>query len=211
MDQVTRIAGAVTWESIFPVPVMRSNIGRRFTGDELQFFERARQTARPNVTNARSVDTRVLDAPELAALKEIVVEHVRQFAWKVISAHPKHDFYLTQSWLNFTRSGQSHFRHFHTNSLISGALYVNALAGTDRICFFRNSPLQILVSDDQNSPYSATVHRVDVNVGDIVLFPSWLTHEVETTTGSHLRTSLAFNAFVKGELGSEGRLNALTL
>jgi hypothetical protein len=34
---------------------------------------------------------------------------------------------------------------------------------------------------------------------------------VEPTVGGHIRVSLAFNAFVKGELGSEQRLNRLVV
>jgi uncharacterized protein (TIGR02466 family) len=138
-----------------------------------------------------------------------VQEHVEEFGSKIISPHPAHTFYITQSWLNFTQPGQSHFRHMHTNSLISGALYIYVKKEVDSICFYRNSPAQILVTDDQTNPYNAPIHRVSLDVGDFVLFPSSLIHDVEPTRGAHIRVSLAFNAFIKGEVGSEQRLNHL--
>jgi uncharacterized protein (TIGR02466 family) len=190
---------------------MRSNIGRKFTESELQFVETQWAAARPNLTNFRSNDTQVLDAPEMQAVQAAIVEHVNLFARKVISPNPKHTFYITQSWFAFTQPGQSHFRHMHTNSLISGALYIYVKKEVDSICFYRNTPAQILVSDEHTDPVSARTHRVAVEVGDLVLFPSALLHEVETTTGCHIRVSLAFNAFVKGELGSEQRLNRLAV
>lgn len=199
----------VTWDSIFPTPVMRSNIGRDFTQEELAFFERVWAATQENVTNFRSADTRVLDAPEMESIRSAVQEHVNQFAWKVISSNPRHTYYITQSWVNFTQPGQSHFRHMHTNSLISGTLYIYVKKEVDSICFYRNSPAQILVADDQPNPYSTPIHRVSLDVGDLVLFPSALLHDVEPTTGAHIRVSLAFNAFIKGELGSETRLNSL--
>jgi uncharacterized protein (TIGR02466 family) len=199
----------VIWDSVFPTPVMRSSMGRGLSDEELSFFERTWAQSQANVTNFRSADTRVLDAPEMESLRAIVADHVNQFGWKVISAHPRHSFYITQSWVNFTQPGQSHFRHMHTNSLISGSLYIYVKKELDSICFYRNSPAQLLVTDDQSNPYNTPIHRVGVDVGDLVLFPSSLLHDVEPTTAGHIRVSLAFNAFIKGELGSEERLNSL--
>ena len=199
----------ITWESIFPTPVMRSNIGRNFTDEERNFFQKKQAAPHANASNIRSADTHVLDAPEMRSIRSVVLEHVNQFGWKVISAHPRHEFYITQSWVNFTEPGQFHHRHFHTNSLISGGLYIQVKKEMDRISFYRNSYSQILVTDDQPNPYTEPAHRFSVDVGDLVLFPSSLVHEVERTGGTHTRISLAFNAFVKGELGTEVRLNAL--
>lgn len=201
----------IMWDSIFPTPVMRSNIGRPFTREELDFLEGVYAGARANVTNFRSTDTHILDAPEMQSVRSAVQDHVNQFAWKAISAHPRHTFPITQSWANFTQPGQSHFLHLHTNSLVSGVLYVYMKKEVDSICFLRNSPAQILVTDDQTNPYNTPIHRVSVDVGDLVLFPSALLHEVEQTNGAHIRVSIAFNAFIKGELGSEERLNSLTV
>jgi uncharacterized protein (TIGR02466 family) len=199
----------ITWESIFPTPVMRSSIGRNFTDDELKHFRKLQAAPYENFSNLRSADTRVLDAPEMQSIRSVVAEHVNQYAWKVISAHPRHVFYITQSWVNFTESGQFHHRHMHTNSLISGVLYIQVKKEVDRICFYRNSPAQILVSDDQPNPYTVPSVCFIVDVGDLILFPSALIHDVERTSGAHTRISLAFNAFIRGELGSEERLNSL--
>ncbi len=202
-----------TWESIFPTPVMRSNIGRDFTAEEWKFFKRMQAAPHANVSNIRSADTRVLDAPEMKSLRSIIQDHINQYAWKAISADPRFEFYITQSWTNYTQKGQSHHRHMHTNSLISGSLYIQAKKDVDGICFHRGSAahVQILVSDDDLSEYNTPVKCFSVGAGDLVLFPSNLVHSVEQATGDHTRISLAFNAFVKGELGSPERLNSLTL
>jgi uncharacterized protein (TIGR02466 family) len=147
----------------------------------------------------------------MQSLRLVAAEHINQYAWKVISSHPRHAFYITQSWVNFTEPGELHHRHMHTNSLISGVLYIQVKPEVDRICFYRNSPAQILVSHDQLSPYSSPSICYSVDVGDLILFPSALVHDVERTTGAHTRISLAFNAFVKGELGSEELLNSVNI
>jgi Rps23 Pro-64 3,4-dihydroxylase Tpa1-like proline 4-hydroxylase len=45
--------------------------------------------------------------------------------------------------------------------------------------------------------------------GDIVLFPSTLTHEVENVIADDTRVSLAFNSFIKGTFGDKGSLTEL--
>jgi uncharacterized protein (TIGR02466 family) len=201
----------VTWDSLFPTPIMRSSIGRTFTDAELKFVDTQWASARANLTNFRSSETQVLEASEMQRLKAAVIEHINVFARKVISAHPKHAFYITQSWFAFTQPGQSHFRHRHANSLVSGTLYIYAKKEVDSICFYRDTPAQLIVNDEHCSAYSSRMHRVNVDVGDLILFPSTLLHEVEPTRGGHIRVSLAFNAFVKGELGSEQRLDRLVV
>jgi len=201
----------VTWEAIFPTPVMRTNIGRNFTKEEGRFFEKMQGAPHPNVSNIRSADTRILDAPEMQSIRSFVVEHINQYARKIISTDPNLEFYLTQSWLNYTQKGESHHRHVHTNSLISGVLYVNAKKEVDGICFYRNSGAQISVTDQYVNWYNAPSWCLSVGIGDVVLFPSNLSHGVEQTTGEHTRISLAFNAFVRGQIGSEELLNSLKI
>jgi hypothetical protein len=50
-----------------------------------------------------------------------------------------------------------------------------------------------------------------VKTGDLKLFPSSLTHNVEQKQGDNVRCSLAFNTFAKGYFGSEETLTALHL
>lgn len=201
----------VTWEAIFPTPVMRTSIGRSFTAEEEEFFARKQNHPHSNVFNTRCADTRVLNAPEMQSIKAVVADAVNQFGRKVISADRKHDFYLTQSWINYTRPGESHHRHRHTNSLISGVLYINAKKEMDGISFFHANMNQIMVSEQGLNWYNAPSWVFAVATGDLVLFPSNLTHGVEQTSGDHVRVSLAFNAFVRGEIGSEDSLNSLGL
>jgi uncharacterized protein (TIGR02466 family) len=197
----------ITWEAIFPTPVMRSNIGRNFTDDERKFFDKLQGP--PHET--RSADTRVLDAPEMQAIQSVVLQHVNQYARNVISAHPGHVFYITQSWVNYIRPGQSLHSHNHSNSLISGVLYIQVKREMDKIHFFRNSTAQIFVSNDLVNVYNALSMSYNVDVGDLILFPSALVHGVGPTTGAHTRISLAFNAFVTGEVETEEQLNSLII
>jgi len=200
-----------TWDAIFPTPILRTNIGRELTGEEQDFLAAMEKTLFPNVDNSTSLDRRVLDAPAMQPLRSFFMEGVNQYARKVISVSEKVEFYITQSWINYTQTGQSHHRHVHTNSLVSGVFYISAVKEVDKLFFYRNATPQINVWNKEVNWYNADSWFFSVGTGDLILFPSNVQHGVEETAGKHTRISLAFNAFVRGELGSEERLNSLTL
>ena len=50
-----------------------------------------------------------------------------------------------------------------------------------------------------------------VETGDLFMFPSSTTHQVETKKGNNTRISLAFNTFYKGSVGSNDALTELIL
>lgn len=200
-----------TWEAIFPTPILRTNIAREFTEKERIFFEQTQNNVCANVLNTRSVDTYVLDALELRSIRSFIAEYVKQFAKKIISVNEQLEFYITQSWINYTKPGQSHHRHFHTNSLVSGVLYISAIKEIDRIYFYRAPSAGISVGDKEQNWYTADSWFFSVGAGDLILFPSNLTHGVEEATGGHTRVSLSFNTFVRGEIGVKEHLSGLTL
>lgn len=200
-----------TWDAIFPIPILRTNIGRELTREELDFFGETEKKLFPNVNNSTSLDKYVLNAPALQSLRAFLMEGVNQYARKIISVSDKVEFYITQSWVNYTNTGQSHHRHMHTNSLMSGVFYISAVKEFDKLFFYREATPQINVWNNEVNWYNADSWFFSVGTGDLILFPSNVQHGVEETAGKHTRISLAFNTFVRGELGSEERLNSLTL
>lgn len=199
------------WEAIFPTPLLRSNIGREFTEAEVKFIKHSQKNVCANVLNSRSADTYVLDAPEMRSIRSFINTHVTEFSKKTISLNQQLQFYVTQSWINYTQPGQSHHKHFHTNSLVSGVLYINAIREIDRIYFYRPPPAGISVGNQDQNWYTADSWFFSVGSGDLILFPSNLTHGVEEVEGRHVRVSLSFNTFVEGELGTRELLNSLSL
>jgi len=191
--------------------VMRTNLGRELSTDEKRFFGETRAKTFPNVANRSSLDNYVLEAPEMQALRSFFMDAVKQYARKIISVNEKLEFYITQSWINYTAPGEAHHRHMHTNSLVSGSFYIDAVKEVDRLYFYRENTQQINVWNKEANWYNADSWFFGVGTGDLILFPSHMQHGVEKTEGRHTRTSLAFNTFVKGEIGATERLNALRL
>ena len=71
-------------------------------------------------------------------------------------------------------------------------------------CFFN-------FETNEYNTWNSLTWWIPVKSGDILLFPSYLNHSVETKQDNNLRISLAFNTFVKGNIGSREGLSELNL
>lgn len=108
-----------------------------------------------------------------------------------------HDFEITGCWGNITRQNFSHTNHSHQNNFVSGVYYVQTDKGkTDKIHF--NDPREqnkVLVPiPSVNTRNNTNGAMLDAKEGSVILFPSWLRHEVPVHTSNDNRISIAFNA-----------------
>ena len=153
---------------------------------------------------------------KLQDIKEFCEDHIDNYVKEVHNPRKDLEFYITQSWLNYTKLGGSHGMHTHQNSWISGVFYLSAPEGNG-ICFYDPNMrikriLKIDSSLENPSQWSGEKINVPLETNKLVLFPSWLGHAVDpnpeqTTT----RLSLAFNVFFSGTIGIESDLTELIL
>jgi uncharacterized protein (TIGR02466 family) len=199
-------------DGIFPTPVVSSNIKRPWTNEELAFFDYHRDYTHSNAGNTTSNDHYILNKPEAKGLVEFISKGIQHYVDKIICPKNSGKFYITQSWLNFTKPGEYHHIHEHSNSIISGVLYIDADRDHDKIIFHKaNQYQQIKFSETQYNRFNSVKWFYSVGNGDLILFPSSLTHHVEQKKGDNVRCSLAFNVFAKGYFGAEEELTALHL
>jgi uncharacterized protein (TIGR02466 family) len=194
--------------SIFPTAVAKFELGRDFTAEETAFVNW--QPTHRNTGNTTSDDRYVLGNAAFCKLKEFAESCVAEYL-KTIYA-PKHNvsLRLTQSWLNYTKAGEFHHKHAHPNSFVSGVLYIKADRERDKIHFYRDGYQQIKLPTGNYNAHNSESWWFEVGAGDLMLFPSSLTHMVETVQGEE-RVSLAFNTFPVGYVGDEEQLTALNL
>lgn len=194
--------------SIFPTAVAKFELGRDFSPEETAFVDS--QETHKNQGNTTSNDRYVLRHDTMANLKAFVEASVHAYLQSIYA--PKHEvsMRLTQSWLNYTKPGQFHHKHAHPNSFISGVLYMKAARERDRIYFYKDGYKQISLPTDNWNLYNSESWWFEVGTGDLMLFPSSLTHMVETVKDDD-RISLSFNTFPVGYVGEEESLTALHL
>jgi uncharacterized protein (TIGR02466 family) len=194
---------------LFPTPLIFTNIEREFTKEELEFFDEQGKTTFKNDGNVTSLDNYLMKHDAMSTIKQELTESLQMFLDNIIK--PKDDVkpYVTQSWLNYTAENQYHHKHAHPNSFLSGVLYVNADPEKDKITFSTENYKQIKLNPKEFNWYNAESWYFTVKPGDIVVFPSHLTHMVEQKAGTNTRISLAFNSFLRGSIGDNRSLTEL--
>jgi uncharacterized protein (TIGR02466 family) len=187
--------------SIFPTPIYLSYLNRKLTNQELFFIDKIKLDTHKNEGNIISNDNYIINRKEFKNLKKELNLIIKDYFDKIICSANDIKPYITQSWLNYTETNQYHHKHKHANSLISGVFYINCDEKFDKIKFFKNDYNIIQPKIKEYNLWNSESWWLPVKTGNIVLFPSSLTHMVETKEGTNTRISLAFNVFIKGTLG----------
>jgi uncharacterized protein (TIGR02466 family) len=194
--------------SIFPTSVMRKVYASSFNNEQLDLFNNSDR--RRIAGNSSSVDTYILDRPELADLKQFCLAGVLDYFERVVGASGGVEPYITQSWLNWTESGEAHHQHYHGNSIVSGVFYIST-EQEDSIEFIKKDEPPYTIIPKQWTYLNSLRCKVPAEEKVLLLFPSELLHEVKPRDGHKTRISLSFNTYVRGKIGSRDLLNELIL
>jgi uncharacterized protein (TIGR02466 family) len=196
---------------IFPTPIYISKLNRELTPLELKFVDKNKKDFYKNDGNITSNNNYILNEKPFANIKKELDLRVQDYFDKVISPANNITPYITQSWLNYTETNQFHHKHAHPNSLVSGVFYINCDDKFDKIKFFNDTYKTIKPEIKTWNIWNSESWWFSVKTGDVILFPSSLTHMVETKEGTNTRISLAFNIFIKGTVGNNKNLTELIL
>lgn len=196
---------------IFPTPIYISKLNRELTSKELSFINKIKLNSHNNEGNRTSNNNYILSEKHFANIKKELDLRVQDYFDKVISPANNITPYITQSWLNYTETNQYHHKHQHPNSIVSGVFYINCHEEYDKIKFFNDSYKTIKPEIKDWNIWNSESWWFSVKTGDIILFPSSLTHMVEIKQGDNTRISLAFNVFIKGTVGNNKNLTELIL
>ena len=153
---------------------------------------------------------------KLQDIKEFCEDHIDNYVKEVHNPRKDLEFYITQSWLNYTKLGGSHGMHTHQNSWISGVFYLSAPEGNGISFYDPNMRIKRILKIDSSlenpSQWSGEKITVPLKTNQLVLFPSWLGHAVDPNPEQNItRLSLAFNVFFTGPIGIESDLTELIL
>jgi uncharacterized protein (TIGR02466 family) len=166
--------------------------------------------------NFSSKETNILNLDSYKEIKNRINNGLTEYVRNVLHIDNKHEFYITQSWLNVNPPGTSHHRHNHSNSIISGVYYIDT-AESGSITFLTQNTSNITnnptlsIDVTKYTPANSNSWQVPVKNNHIIYFPSTILHEVSPNASDRNRVSLAFNCFVKGSFGNKINLNELHL
>lgn len=148
-------------------------------------------------TSYASMDELHLFSPHFAELKKYLDKHVIKYI-KILNLDVgPNEVQLSKIWLNIMNKNTIHTMHIHPYSVISGTFYLQTPPNCSvikfedpRMGFFMNRPpvKSIKNKDDQKLFYS-----LKPKAGNVVLFESWLRHEVPLHEANKPRISVSFN------------------
>jgi len=131
-----------------------------------------------------------------AALESEIDRHVKKFAHLLDFDLGGRPLKMTTCWVNVMKNNTHHGMHLHPLSVVSGTYYVQMPAGSSaikfedpRLGFFMGAPPKKTKCRAENRTFLEQAARA----GDLVLFESWLRHEVPLQKGSTPRVSVSFN------------------
>ena len=106
---------------------------------------------------------------------------------------------IKEMWVNVLQTGGHQARHNHANSFVSGVVYLTPTHPSAQTVFMKAPGGNAFVFSNANPRAAVGAFNTDkwiappAEAGDMVLFPSYLLHEVPPNAGGQ-RISLAFNA-----------------
>ena len=152
--------------------------------------------AYPGYTSYASLDDLTTRAPPFAALAKRLSRHISAFAADLaFDLGPRGCLKLDSLWVSVLRGG-AHSAHIHPHAVISGTYYVATPSGAGglrledpRLAMMMATPPRL---PDAPGPLKSFV-TIEPRAGTLLLWESWLRHEVLAGTSRSPRISVSFN------------------
>lgn len=112
-----------------------------------------------------------------------------------ISLDTKTEYKLKGFWVNVNKKHDYNVAHIHSNSAISGCIYLQVDMDSGKIVF-RNPTPSVHYQLPNNIEGFYESFKVTPQNGTLVMFPSYLDHYVEENNSDLTRISIAFNCDV---------------
>ena len=150
----------------------------------------------PGYTSYASLDDLPWRFPIFKDLEAVLDAHVAAFAEDLEFDLGARKLKLDSLWINILPEGGTHASHIHPHSVISGTTYVampdgaSALKLEDpRSARMMAAPPRVKAARREMRPFI----YVTPAVGDVLLWESWLRHEVPMNMAEDERISVSFN------------------
>ena len=149
----------------------------------------------PGYTSYASLNDLPKRDPAFAELGKTLTRHAIKFADECafeLKRKPR----LDSLWVNLLKGGGHHAGHIHPHSIISGTLYVEVPKSSGAIRF-EDPRLPLMMSAPPRRkevpPELQPFVTVEPRPGMLLLWESWLRHEVLAGSGRGERLSISFN------------------
>lgn len=150
----------------------------------------------PGYTSYASLNDLPWRFPIFAALEKALDKHVAAFVKDLGFDLQGKKLKCGSFWINILPQGGMHASHIHPHSVISGTTYVAMPANTSalkledpRLPMMMHAPLRLKKAEQALQSFV----YVKPLVGEVLLWESWLRHEVPMNMSEEERVSVSFN------------------
>lgn len=147
-------------------------------------------------TSYASVNDLPERSPHFAEFRGLVDLHVKKFAKRLEWNLMKRRLVMNTCWINIMPPMTSHGSHIHPLSVISGTYYLETPKPSSPLQF-EDPRLGLMMGTPPVKAKSRVENRRFIELhpqaGDLVLFESWLRHQVPAQPGQRERISISFN------------------
>lgn len=147
-------------------------------------------------TSYASLDDLPVRDPAFGDLKRVLDKHVAKFAKECSFDLGGRKLKLDNLWVNVLDGDGGHSGHIHPHSVISGTLYI-ALPEGSRGLKLEDPRLAMMMAAPTRTDDAPEILRTFIEVkpeaGTLLLWESWLRHEVPAGNGNAQRISVSFN------------------
>ena len=149
-----------------------------------------------------SDDKFILERLELQRLKNTLLDEIKEYFNNVMGY--EFEIYITNSWCNIAGHNEGQTLHNHANSVISGVFYLDVDRSQPSITFVNPTPPFLLnMRSNQYNMFNSLEFDIPLEDNYVIIFPSQCFHYVKSNPTTNNRVSIAFNTFVKGNIGVE--------
>ena len=197
--------------SLFPTRVLAARLGSAsFDALNNRLLRECLQLAEDDVAGQRwsqenypggftsyaSVNRMQTVSPIFAKLQRLLDRHVQRFASALQFDLQGRELAMTDCWVNVMPQGVTHGLHLHPLSVISGTYYVRTPKGSPGLKFedprldrYMGAPPRQADARAENRSWIT----LPASAGAVLLFESWLRHEVPPNPVRSERISISFN------------------
>lgn len=169
---------------------------RALAADDAAGRRWAREHGYRGYTSYASLNDLPVRDPAFAELRRRLDRHVAQFAEACAFELGGRRLKLDSLWVNLLRPGGAHAGHLHPHSIVSGTVYVSVPEGS-RGLKLEDPRLPMMMAAPPRRADAPEAARTFVELtpapGTVLLWESWLRHEVPAGTGKGERISVSFN------------------
>jgi uncharacterized protein (TIGR02466 family) len=198
--------------SLFPEPFIIKNIEEEVDLKEIENIKSIEKFKFVGENRTcYSEDTYILDS--YPVLKEIVEKNINFFIQNVYG-ETNSTLKITQSWVNKQAINALHEKHIHTNSILSGTIYISVDENTGDLFLFKSTlnKRMMINSIDEYNDFTYDYYIFRPKIFDMYIFPSNLYHSVGENNSTIDRISLSFNTFYNCKLKlNSGEISELDL